>query len=155
MPTRLVTFTFVVMTTLALAACPDSETQKVAEGDYTVSDVQGHDATDLAEIQAVTLAVDRSTRSAVFTLSGGSQLNATWSNTRGISGCPTMSGDTQLEVLEIEDATLVIGSMEFVNPVLTSTCDNDIVLREADSTVNNSGWCSEASDKCLLFEPAP
>ena len=153
--TRLTTLLFMGITGLAMSACPGSDTNRVDEGDYAVSSVQGHDGTDLAEIQAAELTVDRSNQSASFTLAGGTQLTVEWNDTRWISGCPTMQGSTKLEVVEISDATLLIGSMEFVNPVLAATCGDEIVLTEATSAATGSSPCGQSAAKCLTFQRTP
>jgi hypothetical protein len=143
---------------LALAACPNEEA-RVADGEYVVFEVHGHDGSDLADILAVELTVDRSSHSAVFTLQGGTQLSFDWTSrpkSQWIAGCHTNVNHTELEVLEIDDATLLIESMEFENPVLVATCGSGwVILTEADSLDAAAGPCDYSTDKCLSFQPKP
>ena len=154
---RTITLALLISVSLAATACGDDDAL-VANGSYAVSNVQGHSGADLAAVQAVELTVDRSNRTATFELQSGTQLSFTWSGTSWTRGCPTMQGDTRMEVLEIEDATLMIESMAFAKPIIAADCGSggNIVLMQADDLGDaGSAPCTVSAEKCLTFQPAP
>ena len=84
-----------------------------------------------------TLEIDRDKRLAIFTLVDGSESivpfvsrdRAAWP-----SGCPTNINPTRMEVLDLADKLLTIGSLTLRQPVLVRDCPPDpmqVLLRDA------------------------
>lgn len=150
---------FTGATTLALATLGCVSPSQIDDGDYEARTVMGHDPADEAELLETRLSIDREGNTATFTLADDTELTASFDErprAEWPSGCPTMHGDTEMEVLVLDLSPLTIASLEFVDPVLVAACpaDSEIVVLTEDfgGGVTGGGPCSP-DGPCLEFSP--
>lgn len=150
-----VTFFAAVM----LSGCLADRWVGVEPGEYVVAHRSGTaNATALAEIQK--LEIDRDKGVAIFSLVGKQDSfvpftprgRAEWP-----SGCPTNINATRMEVLDLEETPLIIGSITLRQPVLVRGCPPDpihVILREDGPIGGGGGACTDLN-RCVFFEPQP
>ncbi len=138
-----------------LAGCSVDRWASVEPGDY--APVQSIGPSSEVAVQAIqTLRIDRDENAAIFTLADGSKLTASFvprSSGEWPAGCPSNIHSTYMEVLDIEQEALTIGSLTFRDPILVRNCPPDpvrVALRE-DGEIGGGGSACTGSDKCFLF----
>jgi hypothetical protein len=152
----------VAMMALALAAvplagCSMDRWAKVEPGEYTVvHDGAAATMTVAREIQR--LDIDRDESMMVLTLVDGSEIVASFvprDGTEWPAGCPTNIHSTRMEVLDIVQDPLTIGTTSLSRPILVRDCPADparIVLRE-DGAIGGAGTACPYPQPCILFAP--
>jgi hypothetical protein len=147
-----------ILVVLVLAGCSTDRWSRVEPGEYVVAPGQG--AVHAVARQAIQkLVIDRNKEELVFTLVDGTEIvvsfvareRAAWP-----SGCPSNINVTHMEVLDITQASLVIGSLTFDKPILVRNCPPNplqLVLRE-DGPGGVSGGACPVINECVFFEQA-
>jgi hypothetical protein len=104
------------------------------------------------------LEVDREAGQMVFALADGSQIASSFvarDRAAWPAGCPTNIQSTRMEVLEIVEDPLRLGSTTFRHPVLVRDCPREpvrLVLRE-DGEMGGGGTACPYGELCLYFAP--
>jgi hypothetical protein len=139
-----------------VSACSIDRWAEVEPGEYVTLPIS---ATLDAPVHNVhQLAIDRDRRLAVLTTLDGSEVVASFvprARAEWPSGCPSNINSTRMEVLDIEEDPLVIGSAVFSHPVLVRDCPPDpvrIVLR-ADGQIGGGGGACLHPEPCIYFGP--
>jgi hypothetical protein len=149
--------TALVLVGLGLSGCSMSRWAKVDPGEY-VALPGGLAAGSTAEQAIQKLKVDRDSRLMVLTLVDGSEIVTSFvSRDRRDwpSGCPSNLNATRMEVLEITEDPLNLGSTTFNHPILVRDCPPDpvrIVLRE-DGAIGGVGNARPNLEPCIYFAP--
>ncbi len=146
---------FTILAAVMLTGCSADRWSSVEPGKYAVANRAGTaNVIALAEIQK--LEIDRDKRLATFTLVDGSESIVSFTpRDRAVwpSGCPANINSTRMEVLDIEENLLTVGSITFSNPALVRDCPPDpirVVLRE-DGAIGGSGGACTDMNKCIFF----
>jgi hypothetical protein len=142
-----------------LVGCTLDRSLRIDTGFYNMGGVRGKDQVE-ARRTIKQLAIDRDGNLAVFTLADGSEIVTEFKQRDREAwpeGCPTNIYAHRMEVMEIEQETLVIGGISIVNPILVRNCPpepNQVVLRE-DGDIGNargrSGTACSWSAMCIFF----
>lgn len=155
MDVRRATIVLAILTAFVLAGCSADRWVEVEPGEYVVANRAGTtNTTAPAEIQK--LEIDRDKRLAIFTLVDESERVVSFApRDRAVwpSGCPANFNSTRMEVLDIEENLLVIGSITLSNPILVRDCPPDpmrVVLRE-DGAIGGSGGACTHLNECILL----
>jgi hypothetical protein len=140
-----------------LTGCSTTRWAGIESGPYVVDfdTGQAYEPT-LRAIQMMELIRDE--RVTVFTLADGSEIvtsfvprdRADWP-----AGCPAMLGSTRMEVLDLAEDRLTIGSLTLSNPILVRGCPPDpthVVLRE-DGEIGGGGAACARPSECIYFLP--
>jgi hypothetical protein len=145
----------VVLAGCLLAGCALDRCVKVEPGEYAA--LCGIGAASQAATQEIQkVEIDRGKNMAVFTLVDGSRLGVSFVSRERASwpsGCPTNVSSTDMEVLDIQKDSLVIGSTAFSAPVLVRDCGSDpvhIALRQ-DGRIGGGGGACMGANQCILF----
>jgi hypothetical protein len=140
-----------------LAGCSMDRWAKVEPGEYTVvHDGVAATMTIAGEIQR--LDVDRDKSLMVLTLVDGSEIVTSFvprDRTKWPAGCPTNIQSTRMEVLDIVQAPLTIGTASLRRPILVRDCPPDpvrIVLRE-DGAIGGGGTGCPDPEQCIYLAP--
>jgi hypothetical protein len=148
----------IVLVGSTLCGCSTTRWARIESGEYTISHGWG-EAYEVA-IQAVQeMRIDRNEGVAVFTLVDGSEIvtsfvsrdRAEWPD-----GCPASIGSTRMEVLDIEEDTLIVASVTISNAILVRDCPPDpvrVVLREDWEFDVCCNACPGPDEKCVYFRP--
>lgn len=146
-----------LLTGTLLTGCSMDRWVEVEDGEYAI--VRELEVTDTAAGREVRrLEIDREAGQMVFTLVDGSRIasslvardRAAWP-----AGCPTNIQSTRMEVLEIAEDPLRLGSTTFRQPVLVRDCPREpvrLVLRE-DGEMGGGGTACPYGEVCLYFAP--
>lgn len=149
-----------VMAALALsgvlvAGCSMSRWAEVEPGEYVA--LHGSLAThEIAARRIEKLAIDRDKRQMVLTLVDGSEIFTLFvprDRPEWPSGCPSNVNSTRMEVLEIAEDPLTIGTTAFSHPILVRDCPPDparLVLRE-DGAIGGGGSACPHPQPCIFF----
>lgn len=147
----------VVVVGTLLAGCSADRWTEVEPGTYGVlRDVGVTGGAAAGEIQQ--LEIDREDGRMVFTLVDGSEITTSFvsrERSEWPAGCPSNIQSTRMEVLEIAEDPLILGSMVFQQPILVRDCPPDpvrIVLRE-DGTMGGSVTACPHGERCVYFAP--
>ncbi len=148
-----------IFTAVGLTGCLADRWIGVEPGEYVVANRIGT-ATISASAGIRTLEIDRDKRLAIFTLVDGSESivpfvprdKAAWP-----SGCPTNINSTRMEVLDLTDKLLTIGSLTLRQPVLVRDCPPgpmQVLLRDAlvAGVIGGGGAACAHLDRCIFFE---
>ena len=145
----------VVLAGCFLAGCVLDRCVKVEPGEYVA--LRGVGAASQAATQEIQkVEIDRGKNTAVFVLVDGSRFVVSFvSRERSSwpSGCPTNVSSTDMEVLDIQEDSLIIGSTAFSDPVLVRDCSSDpvrIALRQ-DGKIGGGGGACMGANQCILF----
>ena len=150
------TIACVILVVCILVGCSVDRWSSVESGEYVVAREAGTvNAIALSEIQK--LEIDRDEGVAVFTQVDGPEIvvafvprdKAVWP-----SGCPTNINATRMEVLDLEESPLTIGSITLSDPILVRGCPPDppqVILRE-DGAIGGGGGACVHRDQCIFFE---
>ena len=141
-----------------LSGCSTTRWARVESGEYTISYGRG-EAYEVAMQAVQKMEIDRDEGVAVFTLVDGSEIitsfvprdRAEWPD-----GCPANIGSIHMEVLDIEEDTLTIGSVTISNAILVRDCPPDpvrIVLREDWEFDVCCNACPGPNENCVYFIP--
>lgn len=141
-----------------LSGCSMDRWSQVEPGEYVVASGRGT-AHAVARQAIQKLAIDRDKEELVFTLADRTETvvsfvareQAAWP-----SGCPSNINATRMEVLDITQDPLSIGSFTFSSPVLVRGCPPDpvqLVLREDGLIGGGGGACADINE-CVFFEQA-
>jgi hypothetical protein len=140
-----------------LAGCSMDRWAKVEPGEYVV--LRSGAATESAAEQAIQkLQVDRDDHLMVLTLVDGSEIVTSFvprDKREWPAGCPSNLNSTRMEVLEIAEDPLTLGSTTFNHPILVRDCPPDpvrIVLREDGAIVGAGNACPNL-EPCIYFAP--
>jgi hypothetical protein len=159
MKVKMATIALAILTASVLAGCSTDRWIGVEPGEYVVVNRSGAAYTSaLAEIQKAK--IDRDKHLVSFTLIDESEMTVSFvprDKAAWPPGCPANINATRMEVLDIEEDPLTIGSMTLNNPVLVRECPPDpmrVVLRE-DGAVGGSGGACAGLNPCIFFEPPP
>jgi hypothetical protein len=140
-----------------LTGCSTTRWVGIESGQYVVDfDSSKSSEVTLRAIQNMEVLRDEGVT--VFTLANGSEIvtsfvprdRANWP-----AGCPAMLGSTRMEVLDLAEDTLPIGSVALSNPILVRGCPPDpvhVVLREDGEIGGGGGACSWPRE-CIYFLP--
>ena len=138
---------------LLLAGCVRHRWLEVEPGEYT--QILGTDEASRAAARHIqSLSVDRDAETAAITLDDGSKIRLTLAareRPEWHEGCPTNLLVHHMEVLDVEESTLSVGSMTFHEPILVRNCPRDpqeLVLREVGS-IDGAGTAH--ADSGLVF----
>jgi hypothetical protein len=139
-----------------LAGCSLDRWSPVEPGRYVVASGQGRaNAVAREEVQHVT--VDRAQGRLVFGWVDGTQTSVAFvarARADWPAGCPTNIHSTRMEVLDIAQDALVIGSLTFDRPILVRTCPPEpvrLVLMEGGVLGGGRTACV-AGDECVFFD---
>jgi hypothetical protein len=146
-----------VLAGIVVTGCSMDRWVKVEPGVYAI--VRELGSTDTAAVREVRrLEVDRDGELIVFTLVNGSQVASSFlsrDRAEWPAGCPTNIQSTRMEVLDIAEDPLSLGSTVFHHPVLVRDCPRNpvrLVLRE-DGEMGGGGTACPYGEKCLYFAP--
>lgn len=138
---------------LLLAGCVRHRWLEVEPGEYT--QIRGADEASRAAARHIrSLSVDRDAETATIVLDDGSTilLNlAPRERPEWPEGCPTNTLMHHMEVLDVEESSLSIGSITFQEPILVRNCPREpqeLVLRE-EGPIAGAG--SAYADSSLVF----
>lgn len=136
-----------------LSGCLAQPRLEVESGDYTL--VRGtDDATRSAADSVRNLYIDRDASIAVLTLDDNSDISMTFvarDRSQWPEGCPTNIYSHYMEVLDIDQPELTLGSLTLYDPVLVRDCPGEpveVVLRE-DGQIGGGGGAR--TDSSLIF----
>jgi hypothetical protein len=141
-----------------LSGCSMDRWSQVEPGEYVITSGRGT-AHAVARQAIRKLTIDRDKEELVFTLVDGVETivsfvpreQAAWP-----SGCPANINATRMEVLDIAQDPLTIGSFTFSSPILVRDCPPDpmqLVLREDGLIGGGGGACADINE-CVFFEQA-
>jgi hypothetical protein len=140
-----------------LAGCSTTRWVAVEPGEYGVVSVK-REANQAAMREIHSMRVDREERVVVFALADGSEIVTAFvprSRAEWPTGCPTNIYSHGMEVLDIEQQELIIGSVAYDNPILVRGCPPDpvrVVLRE-DGEIGGGGGACTGQALCIFFGP--
>lgn len=149
-------FTATLLAGALLTGCSMDRWAEVEAGRYVVVRDQGATSIAVREVQG--LEIDRASGRMVFTLVDGSEIATSFVSRDRVewpAGCPANLQSTRMEVLEIAEDALSLGSTTFDQPVLVRDCPPDpvrLVLRE-DGEIRGSGTACPHGEMCLYFLP--
>jgi hypothetical protein len=130
---------------------------EVEPGEYVA--LQGSLAThEIAARRIETLVIDRNQRQMLLTFIDGSETRISFvprERAQWPSGCPSNINSTRMEVLEIAEDPLIIGTIAFSHPILVRDCPPDparLVLRE-DGAIGGGGSACPHPKQCIFFGP--
>ena len=159
---RGVTIGLAILTAFILTGCLADRWVGVEPGQYVVVDRTGT-ANAIASAEIQTLEIDRDKNRATFILVDGLERvvrfaprdRAAWP-----SGCPTNINSTRMEVLDLEEKLLTLGSLTLSQPILVRNCPPNpiqVVLRDAleVGAIGGGGAACAQVDRCVFFEPQP
>jgi Tol biopolymer transport system component len=159
MKAKMATIALAILTVFVLAGCSADRWIGIEPGEYVVAKRAGTASTTAsAEIQKI--AIDRDKQLAIFTLLDESEMavsfvprdKAAWP-----SGCPANINSTRMEVLDIKENRLTVGSITLSNPILVRDCPPApmrVVLRQ-DGDIGGSGGACARLNECIFFVPQP
>jgi len=145
----------IVLAGCLLAGCSMDRWTEVEPGEYAAVRAVGV-AGEAAAPKIQKISVDRDKGTATFTLVDGSQILASFvprARANWPAGCPSNISSTRMEVLEVQEDELNIGSATFDDPILVRNCPPDpvrVALREDGRIGGSGGACTGAND-CLIF----
>lgn len=140
-----------------LSGCTLNRWLQLEPGAYTLLPMRG---SAVVTIQVEELEVDRGNQMVKFVFVDGSQVEASFSfreKATWPAGCPSNIGSTYMEILDIEEDSLTLGSLTFEDPILVRNCPHEplrVVLREDGSVGGSGGACTDL-DNCLYFSKQP
>lgn len=144
---------------MMLAGCSINRWIEVEPGEYTPVRQTGT-VEQMAASTIQKMKIDRGQQIATIILADGSTVTVSYlprNRSQWLIGCPTNIGATHLEVLDILETPLIIGSIAFTNPILVRDCPSDsvrFVLRE-DGLINSGGGACADLDKCVCLGKTP
>ena len=150
----------VVIATLALsgvlvAGCSINCWAEVEPGEYVA--LHGSPAThEITARRIERLVIDRDQRQMLLTFIDGSEILTSFvprERAEWPSGCPSNVNSTRMEVLEIAEDPLIIGTTAFSHPILLRDCPPDparLVLRE-DGAIGGGGSACPHPEPCIFF----
>jgi hypothetical protein len=147
----------VLVAVALLTGCSLDRWVEVEAGGYAVDREMGT-AAGAAALEVRRLVVDRKAGQMVFTLIDGSEVTTSFvsrERTAWPEGCPTNIQSTRMEVLEIAEDPLILGSTAFDRPVLVRDCPAEpvrLVLRQ-DGEMGGAGTACTFGEMCLYFAP--
>lgn len=139
-----------------LTGCSLDRWSRVEPGEYVVAAGRGSAQAEARQMIRK-LTVDRDNKRLVFTLADGTEFVALFvarERAAWPSGCPANIGSTRMEVLDLVEPPLVVGTLTFRRPVLVRDCPPDprqLVLRE-DGLIGGSGTACAETNECVWFE---
>jgi hypothetical protein len=139
-----------------VSGCSMDRWAEVEPGEYKILYGGANNMAAAREIQS--LEIDRDQHLMVLTLVDGSQVVASFvprDRSEWPAGCPSNIQSTRMEVLDIEQDPLVIGSATLNDPILVRDCPPDpgrVVLRQ-DGAIGGSFTACPHPEPCIYFAP--
>jgi hypothetical protein len=139
-----------------LAGCSLDKWTEVPAGAYTVDSQVGEASRSVGQILAA-LQIDRDESIALFIFADGTQLETPFSardRSAWPAGCPGNLYSVHMEVLDLEEETVQIGSLSYANPVLVRDCPPEplhVLLRSNNSIGGAGSGCSNVNE-CVYFK---
>jgi hypothetical protein len=141
------------------AGCSFDRWVEIAEGDYVPIDaVASHDDSGTRLIESMT--IDHDKNIVEIHLRNGSIIDANFTSRpkkEWPSGCPANFGSTRMEVLDITEGKLTIGSIVINSPIVVRNCPSnpELILLREDGQIGGAGTACAGIDKCIHFRRAP